>query len=284
MYFLNTEVAVVTDSLPADVMASAKQLLPDLLHDRSQYLHFGPYWWWVKILLRTIPAGKGTWIRRSYHDTTLVHESDPMKLAQLGFAYREISLPQSPPRKLHIIEGPESEARWYKLADPDAVHQLDLFSESTEELPLPLDAADFSVSPWLRRADELIAADRPHEAIAALTRAVERTHTSEERNGVLLQMAQVFRDHGHHRKALLCYRDAIERGQEPWIYGLMGDVYLEQDQPSEAARCYKAALAAMPGNPEYRFGYERALSEVKRHTDSRGEYSLQDDQPQRVTG
>lgn len=254
-----------------DIREHLSELAPRLAARRSEYRHFGPYWWWVKPLLLELPATRRSWVRGGYRDHGFMAAADSSIpdtredrdrwLAWLGLRYYQAEIVDETPASLHIVEGTDGSAFAYRLYDADASEQMDLFAdESEEDRELQAFLADpvrFSGSAWLQKADAYIAEGDLERGAAALRRAVDRAVDETDRTTAWIRLGQLFHEHRHTRKAIFCYHNAWERDREGWIQGLIAEAYLDNDQPHEALTCYDAALAAMPGNPEYQAGAER---------------------------
>jgi tetratricopeptide (TPR) repeat protein len=268
-------------------------IAPRIAVKRNEYRHFGPYWWWVKPLLRKSPGSRRSWIRGGYTDRSLVAETDPAILthpafddterwlAWLGLQYYAAEVVDDTPAGFHIIQTGHRRVSMYTLYDADASEQIDLFGdegESNASLDAFLsDPTRYTGGAWLTRAEEYIESNEPFRAAAALRRAIRRAVDGTDRTKAWIRLGQLFQEQDHVYKALFCYQNAYEKDREAWIQGLMGDAWLQLDEPQEAAQCFHAALQAMPGNPEYIAGYERAQKILAEHGKTADGYQLHGD-------
>lgn len=270
MYFTQDRLnSLLADVTPEDrdhqVRTTLTDLAPRLAAKRNEYRNFGPFWWWVKPILRSMPATRRSWIRGGFVDRRVldneIQHAAPDWLPWLGLRYYEAEALDDTPANFHILERPDGEVEIYRLYDADASEQIDLFDagdrENRELTQFLADPVRFSGSAWLQRADTYIAEGDLLRAGAALRRAVDRAVDETDRSTAWIRLGQLFQEHRHTRKAILCYKNAWEREREGWIQGLIAEAYLDNDQPQEAIAGYEAALAAMPGNPEYQAGLER---------------------------
>lgn len=283
MFFTQEQISSLLTGVPAtardrELEETLTHLAPRLAAKRNEYRHFGPYWWWVKPLVKRLPGTRKSWLRGSYQDTSFLDAVDatvPLPeespaagkdevnrwLAWLGLRYYEAEIVDETPASLHIVERADKTVIAYRIYDADASEQMDLFgenNESKEELAQFLaDPVRFSGSAWLKRADRYIEDGDLLRGSAALRRAVDRAIDEKDRSTAWIRLGQVFQEHHHTRKAIFCFHNAWERDREGWIQGLIAEAYLEDHQPHQALGCYEAALQAMPGNPEYRAGLER---------------------------
>ena len=62
------------DRIDADLDQYLTDLAPRLIAERSEHRHFGPYWWWVKPLLRRLPGARRGWVRGSYQDRSFLSQ------------------------------------------------------------------------------------------------------------------------------------------------------------------------------------------------------------------
>jgi tetratricopeptide (TPR) repeat protein len=257
-------------------------LIPQLSANKVEYRHFGPYWWWVKPLVKNLAGSRGSWMRGGYRDRRFIESVNPglpdvvapeaaerdRWAAWLGLRYREAEMLDETPASMHIVEYTDGSVAAYRLYDADASEQGDLFAagfsaDGSDDEVLPEIARDptrFSGSAWLHRANSYEAEGDLLRAAAALRRAVDRAVNETDRSTAWIRMGELFREHHHTRKAVFCLHNAWERDREEWIQALIAQAYLENDQPGEALPYYEAALATMPGNPEYLAGKERCRS------------------------
>lgn len=281
MFFTPTQIEVLIAEVNAaerdrELKETLTGLIPRLAANRTEYRHFGPYWWWIKPLMRSFSASRRSWIRGGYRDRRFI-ESVSIDLpadqawelnrwaAWLGLRYREAEILDETPASMHIVEHADGSVSAYRLYDADASEQGDLFSadfaadgSDDEIIPeIALDPTRFSGSMWLRRADAYATEGDLLRAAAALRRAVDRAVDETDRSTAWIRMGELFREHRHTRKAIFCLYNAWERDREGWIQALIAQAYLENDQPGEALPCYEAALTTMPENPEYLAGRER---------------------------
>ncbi len=285
MFFLPQQISTFLadtsrDEREQELDSALVDLTPRLKSKRNEYRHFGPYWWWVKPLARSLPAARRSWLRGGYVDRSFLDSVTPTMpeevpygnvdaadqeqnrwIAWLGIRYYYAEILDETPAAIHIVDGADGEAFAYRLYDADASEQMDLFAEeSPDRRDLEAFLADpvrFSGSAWLQRADEYIAEGDLLRGSAALRRAIDRAVDERDRTTAWIRLGQLFQEHRHTAKALFCYHNAWERDREGWIQGLIAEAYLENDEPHKAQPCYEAALAAMPGNPEYQAGFER---------------------------
>jgi tetratricopeptide (TPR) repeat protein len=262
-----------------DIEERLTELAPRIVAARRDHRHFGPFWWWIKPLLRRMPGTRGSWVRRGYIDRAAdrwgrelpIHvpggaDERSRWIAWLGLRYYDNEIVDDLPAEFHIIQPADRSVCEYRPYDADASRQLDLFAEPPEPSPelagLMRDPARFSGSAWLRRADEYEAAGEPWPAAAALRRAIDRAVDDSDRSRAWLRLGQLFQERDHVHKAIFCYRNAFEREHEGWVQGLMGAAWLQAGDPAEALTCYRRALQAMPHNPEYLAGRRRAEREI----------------------
>lgn len=202
-------------------------------------------------------------------------------IAWLGIHYQRAELVDDLPAGFHLVEDASGDVFSYELYDADASRQLDLFSSAREPSAdvahLLADPVAFSATGWLRRAEDLLAGGRVWEAAAALRRAVDRAAEDEDRSRAWLRLGQVFQEQGHVHKAIFCYRNAFAREHEGWVQGLMGDAWMDAGRPEEALPCYRRALEAMPGNPEYQAGRDRAERQLRARSRDGSGYVLTQD-------
>ena len=281
---------VSTEQIDEDLNQYLTDLAPRLTAKRSEHRHFGPYWWWIKPLLKRVPGTRRGWVRGGYQDRTFLAQlsggrADPAtatehdrRIAWLGLRYYEAELVDDLPAEFHIVETVDHHVFAYQLYDADASRQMDLFAAeeepSAEVQQLLRDPARFSGTAWLRRADELDARGEPWRAAAALRRAIGRSIDATDRSRAWLRLGQLFQEQNHVHKAIFCYRNAFERDQEGWVQGLMADAWEQAGEPHEALRCYRRALEAMPGNPEYQAGMARAEHAIRREARQAAGYTL----------
>jgi len=307
VFFLPNDVNSLLDGVNSeriddDLNQYLTDLAPRLIAERREHRHFGPYWWWIKPLLKHAPGARRGWIRGGYQDHTFLaqlsgprdttgtphttaHEPDPTaataenrRIAWLGLHYYEAELVDELPTEFHIVETVDHHVFAYHLYDADASRQMDLFTAdeepSAEVQQLLRDPARFSGSAWLQRAEELDARGEPWRAAAALRRAIGRSIDTTDRSRAWLRLGQLFQHQNHVHKAIFCYRNAFERDQEGWVQGLMADAWEQAGEPHEALRCYRRALEAMPGNPEYQAGMTRAEHAIRREGHQAAGYIL----------
>jgi tetratricopeptide (TPR) repeat protein len=293
VFFLSHDINSLLDGITpeerdAELADTLREIAPRIAAERRDHRHFGPYWWWVKPLLREVAGTRRSWIRGGYRDRSFpgaVAEGasprdieDARWMAWLGLRYREAEIVDDLPAEFHLIETADGEVQAYDLYDADASLQMDLFTEATTESPelrrLLNDPSRFSGSAWLRRADELEAAGETWRAAAALRRAISRAVDDDDRSRAWLSLGRLFQSGDHIRKAIFCYRNAFERDHEGWVQGLMGDAWLQAGEPHEALRCFRRALESMPGNPEYRSGADRAERAIREESRSAAGYTL----------
>ncbi len=283
MYFLPHDI----NSLLADVDRQRRddaieeavaQLTPRIAAKKNEYRHFGPYWWWVKPLMQDHGSARRSWLRGGYTDRVFLKEygnaqSDlPITmesdgegarwLAWLGFRYFEMETVDDTPAGFHIVQRDHQSVAAYTVFDADASEQLQLFSDESDaqesRAEFIADPTRYTGGAWFRRADEYATEGHYHRAAAALRRAVQRAVDESDRTRAWIRLGELFQEMDHVRKALFCYYNAYRRDREGWIQGLMGDAWLQLNDPYEAIQCFQAALQAMPGNPEYQAGMERA--------------------------
>ena len=284
MYFSCDDINSLLDGVSlrrrdTEIEEALGALAPRLAVERREHRHFGPFWWWIKPLLRALPGSRRSWVRGGYRDRALVsgvegNDDSPLAtipgseeertrwIAWLGLRYYESEIVDDAPAGFHIVETTPRRVASYQLHDADASHQIDLFEQTVEDSvevrDLLRDPTRFSASVWLRRADEYLAAGDSWRAASALRRAISHAVDDGDRSRGWLQLGTLFQQMNHVHKAIFCYRNAFEREQEAWVQGLMGEAWMEAGEPHEALPCYRAALEAMPSNPEYRSGLERA--------------------------
>ncbi|SIQ25983.1 Putative negative regulator of RcsB-dependent stress response [Alkalispirochaeta americana] len=280
MFFTQEQISSLLTGVSAtardrELEETLTNLSPRLAAKRNEYRHFGPYWWWVKPLVKRFPGARKSWLRGCYQDTSFLDSVDAVSpllpsleekeagrwLAWLGLRYYEAEIVDETPASLHIVERANKTVIAYRIYDADASEQMDLFGENTdskEELEQFLaDPVRFSGSAWLKRADAYIEEGDLLRSSAALRRAVDRAIDEKDRSTAWIRLGQVFQEHHHTRKAIFCFHNAWERDREGWIQGLIAEAYMEDNQTHQALSCYEAALQAMPGNPEYQAGVER---------------------------
>ena len=227
-----------------------------------------------------VPRGPGLPARPDQPD-----QSDPAEqtrwIAFLGLLYQEAERVDELPAGFHLVEDPQGGVTSYQAYDADASRQLELFSAaqepSTELRHLLRDPRSFSASGWLRRAEGMVDRGRVWEAAAALRRAIDRAAEDEDRSRGWLLLGRLFQDRGHVHKAIFCYRNAFAREQEGWVQGLMAEAWMEAERPDEALPCYRRALQAMPGNPEYQAGRDRAQRLLRERSGGGSGYVLTQD-------
>lgn len=281
MFFLPHQLDILcADTTPdlrdQELQEELRGLPKRLAEERSEYRHFGPYWWWVKPLVRSAPAARRSWFRGGFVDRGFLGQVEPAVpgraghgdpqeesrrwIAWLGLQYYRAEILDETPAAMHIVERSDGTAFIYRLYDADASEQIDLFSdprERKEHREFLADPGRFSGSTWLQRADRYINEGDLLRGAASLRRAVDRAISEEDRTTAWIRLGQLFQEHRHTAKAILCYHNAWERDREGWIQGLIAEAYLDNDQPHLALDCYRSALKAMPGNPEYQAGLER---------------------------
>jgi tetratricopeptide (TPR) repeat protein len=296
---------VSSERIDEDLNQYLSDLAPRLIAERQEHRHFGPYWWWIKPMLKNVPGTRRGWVRGGYQDRTFlaqlagrrddpddavaplgsIEQADPAavteqnrRIAWLGLRYYEAELVDDIPAEFHIVETAGHHVFAYQLYDADASRQMDLFAgeeePSAEVQQLLRDPVRFSGTAWLRRADELDAQGEPWRAAAALRRSIGRSIDPTDRSRAWLRLGQLFQDQNHVHKAIFCYRNAFERDQEGWVQGLMADAWEQAGEPHEALRCYRRALEAMPGNPEYQAGMARAEHAIRREGRQAAGYTL----------
>ena len=300
MYFLSHDINRLLDGVTPherdrDLEERLTDVAPRLVAERREHRHFGPYWWWVKPLLRKISGTRRSWIRGGYHDRSFVEEFGSVPsavtdaaggdgkeadrwMAWLGLRYFDAEIVDDLPAEFHIVERSDRQIQEYRLYDADASRQMDLFDAEGPATPeirhLLNDPSRFSGSAWLRRADELAVTGETWRAASALRRAIDHAIDDTDRSRAWLRLGELFQEHDHVHKAIYCYRNAFEREQEGWVQGLMGEAWLQADEPHEALRCYRKALESMPGNPEYQAGMERAEKAIRKETRGAAGYTL----------
>ena len=271
------------------------EIAPRVIANRREHQHFGPYWWWVKPLLRTTPGARRSWVRGGYRDTQFLdrvtgdttdivtevtgsNQDTERWIAYLGLQYYRAEVVDDVPIATHLVEFPNHEVAQYHLYDADASQQMELFEEephlSAEVTQLLRDPSRISSTVWLRRADALSIEGQPWLATACLRRAVENALDRDDRSRAWLRMGEILQERGHVYKAIFCYRNAFEREQEGWVQGLMGAAWLQAGEAAKALSCYQNAIEAMPGNPEYRAGLEAAKRACGEHTHPPHLYTL----------
>jgi predicted negative regulator of RcsB-dependent stress response len=297
LYFLPHDINSLLDRVTPE---ERDRQLDDSIHDlapriavkKNEYRHFGPYWWWVKPLIRRSPGARRSWFRGGYTDRAFMEELDPHVLdhpgfstsvtgpsslttgttaappaqrdrwlAWLGLQYYNAETVDDTPAGFHVVQTAHKRVIAYSVYDADASEQLHLFGDAGEAdgalSDFLSDPARYTGSTWFHRAEEHAAAGRTHHAAAALRRAIQRAVDGSDRTRAWLRLGQIYQENDHVRKALFCYQNAFQRDQEGWIQGLMADAWLQDNEPQEALQCYQAALHSMPGNPEYQAGLER---------------------------
>lgn len=269
-------------------------LAPRVAVKRNEYRHFGPFWWWVKPFMRRSPASRRTWLRGGYRDRSFIETAEPFGsgteafpsgtaptagtedleeqdrwLCWLGVRYYADEVVDDTPAGFHIVESPRGNTFVYTVYDADASEQLTLFGEeNAKHTDLDAFLADpmrYTGGNWIHRAEEYARHGQTFRAAAALRRAINRAVLDDDRTAAWIRLGQLFQDSGHTHKAILCYQNAYHREQEGWIHGLMGAAWLDAGEAHHAVRCYRAALEAMPDNPEYQAGMaaaERAVAET----------------------
>ncbi|MEX0742108.1 MAG: hypothetical protein WD079_04865 [Phycisphaeraceae bacterium] len=310
VFFLPHDVNSLLDGVSAerineDLDQYLTDLAPRLIAERREHRHFGPYWWWIKPLLKRVPGARRGWVRGGYQDRSFLAQlsgrreaagttvtphttgqaPDPAanteenrQIAWLGLHYYEAEVVDDLPAEFHIVETADHHVFAYQLYDADASRQMDLFAAEEEPSPevqqLLRDPARFSGTAWLRRADELDAQGEPWRAAAALRRAIGRSIDATDRSRAWLRLGQLLQENHHVHKAIFCYRNAFERDQEGWVQGLMADAWQQAGEPHEALRCYRRALEAMPANPEYQAGMARAERAIREEGRQAAGYTL----------
>ena len=258
----------------------------------ERYRAFGPYWWLIKGSLRRryrrrdwfagpaedrqimeefLPGPKGSGPERPEQESSESRDARPrpeenLRLLSLAVAYYDTEAADGEPlSELHILEGRRG-AFLYRIQDPDASRQLDLFDEVVNEEQrrekFLKRAATFLPGPWLQAGDRSAAAGESHRAVACYKRALAVAHDTESRLQGWLRIGTTLQEAGHPEKAIVAFEQAYRRGQEGWILGLIGQASLAAGRYGEAVRQFSAALESMPGNPEYRAGLDAARSAV----------------------
>ncbi len=283
MFFSSTQIeAALSSTTPEDRKATLRQeledVIPQLLSTPERYRHFGPFWWFVKALLRDHPLTRRSWLRGSFRDrsiTTVCPELPPGAeefhelLPWLGFRYFHAEMLEESPAEFHIIEAEPGTVRAYVPHDGDAGEQLDLFESAFREAQSRqrlIDPRQFTGGAWLIEAEKHAAAEDLLRSAAALRRAAARSTVARDRSTAWIRLGQLFQEHRHPAKAIFCYHNAWEREQECWIQGLVAEVHLEEGRPGEALVCYQAALQEMPENPEYLAGATRCEDLLRKQT------------------
>ncbi len=317
MYFLPHDISSMladTDTTEIDqtLDQNIRDLTPRIAAKKNEYRHFGPYWWWVKPLLRKSPGARRSWLKGGYRDRHFLDSLDPnildphllnhpgfsagdpapqttngqetnrdRQLAWLGFQYYHAEIVDDTPAGFHIVQTGHRRVLAYTVYDADASEQLPLFtdpeSKDTTVTEFLSDPTRYTGSAWFQRAEEYAAADTPHKAAAALRRAIQRAIDTSDRTRAWIRLGQLYQDNNHIQKALFCYHNAYQKDQEGWIQGLMADAWLQDNDPHQALQCYQAALQTMPGNPEYQAGLERTRRLLTQHGPAHGTYQLQPD-------
>ncbi|MFW5643874.1 MAG: tetratricopeptide repeat protein [Alkalispirochaeta sp.] len=295
MYYRTDEITrLLQNSTPRErqeeVADALHDLAPRIAAKRNEYRHFGPFWWWIKPLLPTIPGARRSWYRGGYRDRDFLSDTDVQLLHHpaaeeiraalpwLGIRYYYTEIVDDTPAGFHIVERTPRDVFAYVVYDADAGEQLDLFDDPADarrgDDTFLADPTRYTGSAWLPRAEEYIARGEPFRGAAALRRAINRAVDNGDRIRAWIRLGQLFQELDHVRKALFCYQNAYERDREAWIQGMMGDAWLQAGEPSEALQCYHVALAAMPGNPEYLAGIERAQRGIANHGPTAAGYQL----------
>ncbi|MFP4329646.1 MAG: hypothetical protein ACOC28_02685 [Alkalispirochaetaceae bacterium] len=248
------------------------ELAEELRENRELYRTFGPYWWLVKRDLPG-PSRRRGWFTRGYSDREVLARIDPgpsrearRRLMREALHYQAHEAADGAPYSdIHLLES-GGEAKVYRLQDPDAGRQLDLFEElenrelrREEFLRRP---ATYLPTPWLRRGDEEVRRGATLRGVACYKRALLVAHDQESRLQAWLRIGTVCQERGEPGKAAVAYEQAYEPGKEGWILGLVGQALLEAGRPGEAALRLREALDATPGNPEYRAGLEAARRQL----------------------
>jgi predicted negative regulator of RcsB-dependent stress response len=286
LYYLPHDISrLLTEISPeqrdTEIEETIHDLAPLIAVKRNEYRHFGPYWWWVKPVLGRSPGARRSWIRGGYTDRQYLDTVDRHMLSHpamddperwtvwLGLHYYRTETVDDTPAGFHIVQTGHRSATSYTVYDADASEQLDLFpGDESSHSGLAAFLADptrYTGSAWLPRAEEYIAAGQPFHGAAALRRAIHRAVDGGDRARAWIRLGQLFQELDHVHKALFCYHNAYQKDEEAWIQGLMADAWMQADEPQEALQCFHAALQAMPGNPEYHAGCERAQRMVAEH-------------------
>lgn len=302
MLFIMRHIEQLLATHPEQLDSDLAELIPRLVANRREHRHFGPFWWWVKEIARKMPGSRRSWLRGSYRDHRAVDlwsrtidgvtppgqsSENDRRLAWYGLVYYRQETLDDEPAGFHLSDVPaeaaladrsEAAAAVYHLYDADASEQMDLFGGANTDRDAATtvfrDPAAFSASLWLRRAEEEIAQGALLRASAALRRAISRAVDQTDRSRAWLRLGEILQGAGAIHPAILCYRNAFARDQEAWVHGLMGSAWLEAGDAAEAARCYRAARAAMPGNPEYEAGLARAEALLSQNGRNAGSYVL----------
>lgn len=246
----------------------------------ERYRSFGPYWWDVKEALRD-RRRRGAWFMgpgrdreflaalgaepstqaRSYGDRDHEWRERRPLLPEGFFYFDQESRDGNPIPDIHLVEG-EKGAFLYRLQDPDAGRQLDLFDEvenrERRREQFLRNTASYLPGPWLQAGDQAVGGGVQHLAVARYKRALTVAHNEESRLQSWLRIGTALDEAGHHAKAIVAFEQAYRRGKEGWILGLIAQAALAAGRYGEAANRFRSALESMPGNPEYQAGLEVA--------------------------
>lgn len=269
MYFNEYEHRFVPTLDTAEIEGALGRIAEELREDRDRYHAFGPYWWTVKDALRT-RVRRRDWFTGPARDPDILdrpaqaassEEYSQRELAEALYYFSQESADGDPLPEIHLLELGGT-ARIYRLQDPDASRQLDLFEEEVNQERRREEflkrTANFLPGPWLQKGDTIGADGVIHRAVACYKRALVVAHDEESRLQSWLRIGTTLHEAGHPNKAILAFEQAYRRGQEGWILGLIGQACLSAERYGEAAEQFRGALASMPGNPEYQAGLAAA--------------------------
>lgn len=280
MYFSEREQQGVPEIDTGELEQRLQDLAQRLRELPEWYRAFGPGWWIVKAALRR-RFHKRDWFTGPAEDREILAtlfpdrigeetEGNPPasqehpELLRRAFGYYDTeSADGEPISELHIVEGADG-AFLYRIQDPDASRQLDLFEEVANEERRREEflrrTATFLPGPWLQAGDRAAAAGDGALAVARYKRALAVAHDEESRLQSWLRIGTTHHEAGQQEKAIVAFEQAYRRTEEGWILGLIGQAALAAGRYGEAAQQFSAALESMPGNPEYRAGLEAARS------------------------
>lgn len=255
-----------------DIDIRLEQITRELGERPELYNTFGHWWWLVKRELQK-RSRRWHWFTRGYCDRAILEAVVPTHAPEArrqqmekALAYQEAEAADGEPYpEIHILDI-ASGARVYRVQDPDAGRQLDLFEEvenRQRRREAFLERTDrYLPTPWLQRGDDQLAEGNSDRAVACYKRALAVAHEPESLLNGWLKIGTVYQERGEQRKAIVAYEQAYQRGKEAWILGMIGQALLEAGRPGEAAQRFRGALESMPGNPEYRAGLERAQAHL----------------------
>ena len=268
MYFLPTELDTILKDWGEPAAAEIHRILAgiraNITDQPSCYRNFGGYWQLLKPLL---------------YSPKKPEPAEVLPVLPAALAYRRLQridadLTAHEETLYHLWEQPDGRAELISVYDPamegSSEGQLDLFEEldgQEQAARAFLDAPqDFLPRTWRQRGDEAQQEGACHQAVRCYKRSALLSQDMVYRGEMWLAMGLALEMIEHHRKALLCFENAYEKAQEGWILGHIAHSWRMLDRPDQARSYYRAALATMPGNPEYLAALEQLEREFPRRS------------------